>query len=169
MPKSQTMNSALTLKQKTRRQQSGFTVTELIIACAIVMTLVAIAIPSLTGSKKAVSERLGTARLASAGAAQSTFRAALGKRRYGTLAELRSANLSGAPLLQDAVDASGNTVPNSGWYLTPLEAPTATTFGIALKSTDSSATRSYCIFEDQTMRRVESGACSRISPVVTND
>lgn len=167
MPKSQ--NSAPPLEQKTRVQQSGFTITELVIACAIVATLVAIAIPSLTGSKKAAHEKLGTARLASAGAAEATFRAALGKRRYGTLSELRSANLSGAPLLTDAVGANGNTAASGGWYLTQLEAPSTITFGIALKSTDSTVTRTYCIFEDQTVRRVETGDCSRTSPMLTSD
>lgn len=151
-----------------RLPERGFSAAELLIACAVIGILAAITVPNILAARDSSKERLAVARLASTAAAESTYRAALGKRTYGTLSDLNATTLAAVPLIPDRVDASGSTVPSGDWYMTMPAAPTQTQFFIKLVYDEAGTGRTkdheYCVSEDQVIRRDARGACSRTSP-----
>ena len=62
---------------------------ELLIVCALLAILLALALPNLTSSKRAAREKTAKGKLAAIGAQETSFKTLLGKRRYGTLSDFR--------------------------------------------------------------------------------
>jgi prepilin-type N-terminal cleavage/methylation domain-containing protein len=149
--------------------QRGFTALELLIVALLIVLLAAIAIPSLTGSKRAANESLVKSRLASFAASQVTYRSAIGKNRYATLLQLRTTTAGGVPLIPpNEVDATGNPIANGGWILSQLETPTDTTFGAGMTTTYYPTAKHYCVFEDGVVR-VDCCNCTRSSTMLTSN
>ena len=72
----------------------------------------------------------------------------LGKRRYGTIAELQAASAGGSSLLT----TSDTTV--TGWAFSDEGAPSSTSFGAKIiPAQGNPATYTFYISEDQTLRR----------------
>jgi prepilin-type N-terminal cleavage/methylation domain-containing protein len=127
---------------------AGFSMIEVLMVVAIVVILAAIAIPSFIASRRAGYENTAKQKLAAIGQQQTAFKTLLGKRRYGTIAELQAATAGGSPLLT----ASDITV--SGWTFSDEGAASSTTFGAkVVPAQGNPATYSFYISEDQTLRR----------------
>jgi archaellin len=72
----------------------------------------------------------------------------LGKRRYGTIAELQAATAGGSPLL------TANDTTVTGWTFSDEGAASSTTFGAkVIPAQGNPATYSFYLSEDQTLRR----------------
>ena len=157
-----------------RPKEHGFTLPEILIVIIIIMIILAFAIPNLFSSRKAANEGLVKPRLASAAAAQATYKSTLGRNTYATLAQLRSTVVGNVPLISPTeVDASGQPISDGGWIIGELEQPTANTFGLGMRPAGASTERLYCVFEDGVIRVVQCGSgqcnCTRSSsPVAKN-
>ncbi len=127
---------------------AGFSLIELLIVVAIVAILAAIAIPSFIASRRAGYENTAKQKLAAIGQQQTAFKTLLGKRRYGTIAELQAATAGGSTLL------TANDTTVTGWTFSDEGAASSTTFGAKVVPTQGNpATYSFYISEDQTLRR----------------
>lgn len=127
---------------------AGFSMIELMIVVVVLAIVAAIAIPNLIASRRAGYEATAKQKLAAIGQQETAFKTLLGKRRYGTIAELQAATAGGSPLLT----TSDTTV--TGWTFSNEGAATATTFGAkVIPATGNPATYSFYISEDQTLRR----------------
>lgn len=127
---------------------SGFSMIELLIVVAIVAIISAIAIPSFIASRRAGYENTAKQKLAAVAQQQTAFKTLLGKRRYGTIAELQAAIAGGSPLLT----TSDTNV--TGWTFTDEGTASSTTFGAKVTPAQGNpATYSFYISEDQTLRR----------------
>ena len=127
---------------------AGFSMVELLIVVAIIAVIAAIAIPSFIASRRAGYENAAKQKLAAIGQQETAFKTLLGKRRYGTIAELQAATAGGSPLLTP----SDTTV--SGWTFSDEGAPTSTSFGAKIVPAQGNpATYSFFVSEDQTLRR----------------
>jgi prepilin-type N-terminal cleavage/methylation domain-containing protein len=132
--------------------QKGFSLIELLIVCALLTILLALALPNLTSSKRAAREQTAKGKLAAIGAQQTSFKTLLGKRRYGALSELQAATAGGSPLLT----AADTSVPD--WTFSDVGTATTTTFGVKVEPTSGNpANYSFAIFEDQVLRRCARG------------
>jgi prepilin-type N-terminal cleavage/methylation domain-containing protein len=136
------------------QQQRGISMIEVMIALVVAAILAAVTIPSMKKSREAGQEGAARSKLSMLSASQSVYRAAMGKNRYGTLAELRNTSVAGAPLVSPAdLDASGVAVPHDGWIIEQLEAPTETTYGVGVRPVAAnSSTYRYAVFEDGVIR-----------------
>ena len=127
---------------------AGFSMMELLIVVAIIAVLAAIAIPSFIASRRAGYENTAKQKLAAIGQQQTAFKTLIGKRRYGSIAELQAANAGGSALLT----TSDTTV--TGWTFSDEGAASATSFGAkVLPGPGNPANYSFYISEDQTLRR----------------
>lgn len=127
---------------------NGFSLMELLIVCAIITVIAAVAIPSLIASRRAGFESAAKQKLAAIGQQQTSFKTLVGKRRYGTIAELQATVAGGSPLL------TTNDITVTGWTFSDEGAPSTTAFGAkVVPATGNPATYSYFISEDQTLRR----------------
>jgi type II secretory pathway pseudopilin PulG len=121
---------------------------ELMIVVGLIAIIAAIAIPNLIASRRAGYEASAKEKLSAIGQQQTAFKTLVGKKRYGTIAELQATNSGGSPLL------TANDVTVTGWTLSDEGTPSATTFGAkAVPSSDNTANYSYYYSEDQTLRR----------------
>lgn len=137
---------------KLAHSQEGFSLIELLIVCALLTILLALALPNLISSKRAAREQTAKGKLAAIGAQQTSFKTLLGKRRYGTLSELQAANAGGSPLLT----AADTSVPE--WTFSDVGTATTTTFGVKVEpASGNPANYSFAIFEDQVLRRCARG------------
>lgn len=136
----------------------GFSLLELLIVLLIIGVLAAIAIPSLTGARRAVGEQTVKARLLDLAARQEAFRTSLGKRRYAA-----SWDDLKAPLPNNKLLVTDSDLQIKGWTLTASEL-TAATFKF-LAAPAAGGGFSYCIFEDGVLRRAD-GECQRDSAIV---
>src|SRR5438270_1779008 len=112
--------------RKLVHSHQGFSLIELLIVCALLAILLALALPNLASSKRAAREQTAKGKLAAIGAQQTSFKTLLGKRRYGALSELQGAIAGGSPLLT----AADTSVPE--WTFAELGA-TTTTFGVKVE------------------------------------
>jgi prepilin-type N-terminal cleavage/methylation domain-containing protein len=132
----------------TRTPNAGFSVVELMIVVAIIGIIAAIAIPSLVASRRAAFENTAKQKLAAIAQQQTAFKTLLGKRRYGTIAELQAATAGGSPLLTPA------DITVTGWTFSNEGAASATAFGAkVVPAAGNPATYSFYVSEDQTLRR----------------
>ncbi len=131
---------------------AGFSMIELMIVVVVLSIVAAIAIPNLIASRRAAYEATAKQKLAAMGQQETAFKTLLGKRRYGTMAELQAATAGGSPLLT----ASDSTV--TGWTFSDHGAGScgipAQCFGFkVVPAAGNPANYSFFIAEDQTVRR----------------
>src|SRR5882762_10711897 len=103
----QTLNIRTTRQRP--RNQNGFSMVELMIVVVVIAIIAAIAIPSLIASRRAGYESTAKQKLAAIGQQQTAFKTLIGKRRYGSIAELQAATAGGSPLL------TANDTTVTGW------------------------------------------------------
>ena len=133
---------------------SGFTLVELMVVAIVLVIIAAIAIPSLIASRRAAYEKTAQQKLAAIGQQQTSFKTLVGKRRYGSIAELQNTTAGGTPLL------SSGDVTVTGWTFSDEGSSSATTFGAkVVPASDNPTQYSFYISEDQILRR-----CARTGP-----
>jgi hypothetical protein len=99
-------------------------------------------------SKHAAYESAAKQKLATIGQQQTAFKTLLGKRRYGTIAELKAATSGGSPLLTD------NDTTVNGWGFMDQQDPNTAAFSVAAQpSLDVGLDYSFYLAEDQVLRR----------------
>jgi prepilin-type N-terminal cleavage/methylation domain-containing protein len=158
--------SKLTGGARRHSVQSGFTVIELLIVCAVLGVLAALSFIGYRAVMSGTKETMIGGRLLEISEAQMQYRVGLGRRRYGTLAELQAATTAaGTPLV-------GSQLLNAdGWIIRePAGAPSGsalfTSFAVeAVPASGNSSTNSYCVFEDGVLRK-GSPSCTRTSAPV---
>jgi prepilin-type N-terminal cleavage/methylation domain-containing protein len=168
-------------KQQKKVTASGFTLVELLIVVAIVGVLAAISIIRYNAVVRGSREQMARARLYQLAEIQQSYRVGLGRRRFGTLAELRSAQTGSGPLLPGNIaplGGDGQPVPVGGWIIREVGTTNPdslrSSFGFAAQSADASVKTLYCVYEDGIVRRGStvligrSGGCNRNSPPVDN-
>lgn len=143
-----------TLKHNIQTSNAGLSMVELMVVVAILAIVSAIAIPSLIASRRAAYENTAKQKLAAIAQQQTAFKTLLGKRRYGSIAELQATTAGGSPLL------TPNDTSVTGWSFSDEGAASATAFGAkVVPANGNPATYSFYISEDQTLRR-----CALVGP-----
>lgn len=137
-----------TLRHNIQTSNAGLSMVELMVVVAILAIVSAIAIPNLIASRRAAYENTAKQKLAAIAQQQTAFKTLLGKRRYGSIAELQATTAGGSPLL------TANDTTVTGWTFSNEGVPSATAFGAkVVPATGNPATYSFYISEDQTLRR----------------
>lgn len=143
--------------------EGGFSLIELLVVVVILGVLIAIALPSLTGSRRAVGEQAVKVRLLDLAARQEAFRTSLGRRRYATDNSNTELGVT-LPGGKKLVNSSDFTV--EGWTIAPTfdtQGKMGETFGFTATATGES--RQYCVFQDGELRSGD-GECKPDSPIV---
>lgn len=139
--------------------QQGFSLVELLVVAVVASIIAAISVIGYQAVVKGTRDKMQTARLMQYVDAQNKFKTVKGKRRFGTMQELREAGLLNASVAD--FDKDGNQSPQDGWTLIPGEESTQFLrehFWVKLeKPRDNNkkkdATPTFCIGDDGVLRR----------------
>jgi len=160
-----------------RKTEAGFTLIELLIVVVVVGIISSIAVIGYTRSARLMRDQMTRTRLFQIAEAQSQYRTALGRRRFGTLAELAATITPQGALVPESVlrlDGTGASQAIDNWVLEPTPGVTQDAaylrhrFDIIIRNVNATGTDPiYCIHEDAVERAgTASGGCTRTSPPV---
>lgn len=155
------------------KNESGFSLIELLVVMVIIGIVAAFAVIRYQTVATNTIDAVQKQRLMQFADAQNKYKTIKGKRRYGTLTELKQEGLLNETVIK--FDTNSNQVAINSWTLIPGTETTAYLrdhFFIQLQksgTTSSSTTPTYCIGEDGVLRRSgtsDSTLCTNTSPVV---
>lgn len=160
-----------------QKEQSGFSLIELLVVVTIVGIISTIAVIGYTRSVRLMRDSIAQTRLFQIAEAQAQYKTALGRRRYATLSELSATVTPQGLLVPESVlklDGGGVSQPIDNWVLEPSPGAAQNAaylrykFDLRIRAAAAAgADKIYCIHEDAVEREgTLSGGCTRTSPAV---
>ena len=151
-----------------KKQESGFSLIELLIVVVVITVLAAMAALGYQAVRRNTTDKVQQTRLLQYADAQNKFRTVKGKRRFGTLEELRQEGLLNQSVAE--FDPGGEQQPLNGWRLVPGDETPAFLrdhFFVTLvkvKELRDESTLAFCLSEDAVLRRGPAGKPTECFP-----
>ena len=137
---------------KSHKQETGFSLIELLIVVTIMGVLASIAIPNLMASRRAANEGSAQSSLRTLSSAEATYQVTAGNGRYGTIAMLGSQSLVDSLLASATKSGYSFTLGTSQVSAGPPPQYWAYALPVTTSGAGKTGTRRFAVAEDGVLR-----------------